>query len=220
MGRFDPRRIRLLLFDLDGTLSDSSDDLLASMVYAIGQLDLTPVPPQVVRARMGRGIVSQLRNEARDQGRADLAEELVAVFRDHYVDHCLDTTKVFPDALDTLGNLPHKKAIVTNKPSWLARRVVEALGLMPHIHLLVGTGDPFDIKPDPAMINHALKTMDADPVETIMIGDTLADIISGKNAGVWTCAVGGGFAPLEELRAAGPDLVVEKLSELLVLFSG
>ncbi len=214
MTFFDAAKIRCLLFDLDGTLSDSAEDLSAAMDWALGMTGLDSPGQESIRARMGRGIVTQLRALAAEQGRADRAEELITVFRKRYVAHCLDTTRAFPGVQETLQALPHPKAVVTNKTEDLAERIVIELGLGDHFQRVVGFRPGRAIKPDPDLIELALDLLGARPEEALMIGDTLADIAAARAAGVAVAAVGGGFADLEELRAAGPDLVLTRLSGL------
>lgn len=214
MGNFDPTRIRQLLFDLDGTLSDSAEDLSAAMDWSLGVAGLESPGQDAIRARMGRGIVSQLRAIAAEQGRAAEAERLITVFRKRYAAHCLDTTRPFPDVADTLQNLPHPKAVVTNKMEDLAERIVAGLGLAPYFQAVVGWQTRLALKPDPELINLALERLGAGPEEALMVGDTLADVAAARAAGVAVAVVGGGFVDLDELRAAGPDLVLERLSDL------
>ncbi|MBU0513949.1 MAG: HAD-IA family hydrolase [Proteobacteria bacterium] len=215
MRRFDPARVRLLLFDLDGTLSDSAEDLSAAMDWALGMTGLdSPGRDAIRKARLGRGIVSQLRAIAAEQGRAAEAERLVTVFRKRYAAHCLDATRAFPDVADTLKNLPHPKAVVTNKMEDLAHRIVAGLGLAPYFQAVIGWQPDLALKPDPELINLALERLGAGPEEALMVGDTLADVAAARAAGVFVAVVGGGFVDLDELRAAGPDLVLERLSDL------
>jgi phosphoglycolate phosphatase len=217
MTGFDATKIRLLLFDLDGTLSDSAADLTAAMDWALGLIGLESPGREAIRARIGRGIVSQLRAIAAEQGRADRAEELITVFRKRYAAHCLDTTRALPGVRQTLKALPHPKAVVTNKMEDLAERIITGLGLRDHFERVVGSRPGRALKPDPALIELALDLMGAGPDEALMIGDTLADIASARAAGVAVAAVGGGFVELDDLRAAGPDLVLDRLGDLVSL---
>jgi len=214
MTGFDAAKIRLLLFDLDGTLSDSAEDLSAAMDWALGAAGLESPGRDAIRARIGRGIVSQLRAIAAEQGRAAEAERLITVFRKRYAAHCLDNTRAFPGVADTLQKLPHPKAVVTNKMEDLAERIVAGLGLAPYFQAVVGWQTNLALKPDPELINLALERLGAGPEEALMVGDTLADVAAARAAGVAVAVVGGGFVDLDELRAAGPDLVLERLSDL------
>jgi len=164
---------------------------------------------------MGRGIVTQLRAMAAEQGRADEADRLITVFRKRYTAHCLDHTRPFPDVADTLQKLPHPKAVVTNKNEDLAERIVAGLGLAPYFQVVIGWQAHLAIKPDPELINLALGRLEGRPEEALMVGDTLADVAAARAAGVAVAVVGGGFVDLAELREAGPDLVLERLSDLI-----
>jgi phosphoglycolate phosphatase len=215
MTGFDAAKIRFVLFDLDGTLSDSAQDLTAAMDWALEASGLDSPGREAIRARIGRGIVSQLRAMAVEQGRADQADQLITVFRKRYVAHCLDTTRPFPDAHQTLETLPQAKAVVTNKMEDLAEKIVIGLGLRHHFDRVVGFRPDRALKPDPALIHLALEHFQARPDEALMVGDTLADLAAARAAGVAVAVVGGGFVDLDELRAAGPDLVLNALADLI-----
>jgi len=96
----------------------------------------------------------------------------------------------------------------------MAERVVTALGMADHIDLIVGSDSTPRMKPDPAPIHLALERLEVSPERTVMVGDTVDDILSAKAAGVISCGVSYGFGQREDLKDAGAEIIIDSFSDL------
>jgi phosphoglycolate phosphatase len=200
---------RLAVFDLDGTLVDSLDDLHASVNHALLALGLAPRSLAEVRGFVGEGARRLL--ERAVAPRQDLLEAALAAWREHYEVHLLDRTRAYPGVEAALAGARRTLAVLTNKPAPMARRILEGLGLAPRFAAILGGGDA-PRKPDPAGLRTLMARAGATAGETVLVGDSRVDVETGRNAGVTVVAVTWGLGRQEEL--AGADAVVERAGEL------
>ena len=223
---FDPHTIQLVIFDLDGTLIDSRLDLVHSVNATLRHMKRPELPDDVIASYVGDGAPTLIRralgNEADDE---ELVRSGLEHFLAYYREHKLDHTHLYSgieEALAALENsqngLPRKMAVLTNKPVHPSRAIVEALGLSRFFARVYG-GNSFPTKkPDPEGAQTILREMETRPQETLIVGDSGVDVLTGRNAGTWTCGVTYGFAP-HTLHDVSPDVVLDKpleLAELLV----
>lgn len=206
--------IQLVIFDMDGTLADTKKDLARSVNAMREYMGLGPLPLDAVTSYVGHGVTALVKRALGDKAPDSEVEKGLAFFLDYYAHHLLDNTTAYPgvrEALECLGN--RKLAILTNKPTSFSREIVVGLGLASYFFEIYG-GDSFPLKkPDPLGIK-TLMTQVAIPAEkTLMVGDSDTDVLTGRNAGVWTCGVTYGFGP-QALEEAGPDLLLENLRDL------
>jgi len=218
-----PRFCRLFLFDLDGTLIDSREDIaraLNAVLTRMGQRALSI--PKVVRF-VGDGIEALMQRALHDvmgdEPDANLVRAGVNMMIEEYGKHLLDATYLYPDVRTTLEALRWAKlGLISNKPESLSRRILSALDLAGHFSVVLGGDSMPQRKPDPAPILEAMARCDTLPCETVMVGDSRIDILAGKAAGVITCGVSCGYRGREELEAAGCDLIIDHFHELLKCF--
>jgi phosphoglycolate phosphatase len=211
---------RLFIFDLDGTLIESRQDIAFSLNLALGRLNLHTIEESRIADFVGEGMPILVQRALREaNGRepdAELVDDCIALFREEYGKHLLDRTRLcygVPEVLDRLSWASF--AVVTNKPEGFSRRILEGLGMGERFCTILGGDSIRKRKPDPEALLKAMEFCKASPAETAMVGDSAVDIGAGKAAGVTTCGVLGGFRPREELVAAGCDLVIDNLLELL-----
>lgn len=212
--------IRLLVFDLDGTLVDSRTDLCLSVNAMRERLGLGPLPHDRIASYVGRGVTVLVRQALGDQATAEGIEKGLGIFLDHYRRHMLDNTVTYPGVGEALTELGGRKlAVLTNKPANFSRRMLEGLGIARFFSFIYG-GDSFaQKKPDPVGISTLMSDTGALPRETLMVGDSDTDILTGRNAGVWTCGVTYGFGA-HTLEDTPPDLVLGDLRDLPLLLDG
>ncbi len=215
-------QIKLLVFDLDGTLIDSRQDLVNSVNASLRFLGRQELPSDVIASLVGDGAPVLVRRALGDPIDESLIQRGLDFFIGYYREHKLDHTQLYegiPQALRTLqgsNGTVRKMAVLTNKPVHPSRAIVEALGISPFFPIVYG-GNSFDTKkPDPLGIQTILAETGTKPEETVMVGDSAVDILTGRNAGTWTCGVTYGFAP-HTLCEAPPDAVVESPLELAQL---
>ncbi len=209
-----------LLFDLDGTLVDSGDDLAGAVNHALVHDRLPAVSREQVLQMLGDG-ASVLVERAYAHHGAGKSAGALARFRRHYRAHCLDATRPYPGVMALLRKLAPDRAVAvaTNKPTAFARQIVVGLGLSTYVDTVVGPESADSPKPSPGMLLAALEELGHEPNAAVMIGDSPSDVEAGRRAGTATIAVLWGYRSHEQLAASGPDRVtatVEELAKLLV----
>jgi len=224
---------RLLVFDLDGTLIDSSRDLCNSVNAALVHVGKPELPNELISSYIGDGAAMLVRralgdpNDLDSQQPADSADDLFHrafdYFLDYYRVHKLDFTLPYPGVLDSLTAIrsrhPHlPMAVLTNKPVIPSRAICEALGLAPFFFQNYG-GNSFPTKkPDPegllTLIAEAniIASVAITPADTVMIGDSDVDVLTARRCGAGSLGCAFGLAP-HALALAQPDLSVAHASE-------
>ncbi len=212
----------IVVFDLDGTLVDTAPDLVATLNVVFARIGLPEVAYGEARNMVGGGarkmIERGLAAEGRSLASADI-DRLVRDFIAHYAAHIAERSRPFAGleaALDRLAQGGCPLAVCTNKLEWLARRLLDALGLTQRFIAICGA-DTFGLqKPDPLLLTCTIRRAGAPgapPGRAVMVGDSITDIAMGKEAGIPVIAVDYGYTetPVAEL---GADRVIGDLAEL------
>lgn len=221
--QFEPSQIKLLIFDLDGTLIDSRLDLIHSVNAMLRHLGRTDLPGDVIASYVGDGAPTLIRRALGDPRDESVIKAGLEHFLTYYRAHKLDHTHVYDGVKDMLtvlhnsNGVRRQMAVLSNKPVIPSRAIVEALGLAGFFTHVYGGNSFSTKKPDPKGAQTILKETRTRPEETLMVGDSSVDVITGRNAGLWTCGVTYGFAP-HTLCEAPPDVTVDKPFELAELF--
>lgn len=191
--------IRLLIFDLDGTLIDSAQDITMALNHAMGP-DVEPVTTEQTKAMIGEGAMKLLAKLLEQRRVTTDRPVLMKNFLDYYSSHLDIYTEPYPEVKETLEKLgSYKKAVVSNKLHKLSVKTLEAFGLLRHFDFVAGGDTSPERKPSPRAILPVLDRFEVKPEETILIGDSIYDVEAGRAAGVKTVAVtygygGAGFA--------------------------
>jgi phosphoglycolate phosphatase len=213
------KSIRLLVFDLDGTLIDSGADLCASVNAMLRHFGRAPLPDSVVAGYIGDGaplLVQRALGAPVDRASLDAA---LAFFLDYYSEHKLDRTRVYDGVFESLdklrigsGGAPRLMAVLTNKPVGASRAICDALGLSSYFFRIYGGNSFSTKKPDPEGLKLLIQEAGSSAQQTLMIGDSPADILTARNAGTWSVGCSYGLAP-QTLAAARPDCIIDSARE-------
>jgi phosphoglycolate phosphatase len=209
-------RAKLFIFDLDGTLVDSSGDLTDAVSFALTEIGLPPHDEQVIRAMIGDGLTTLLKR-ALGQQHVHRLEEARELFRTFYDAHLVDQTRPYDGMRELLEHLKRPMGVATNKPGNWARVICQRLSLEEHFSAIVGDNDGHPRKPDPAMVLSIQRSAGVAVADTILIGDSLVDIETARAAGIGVCAVAWGYTPKDLLERMRPDYMVDTPAELLRL---
>jgi len=210
---------RFFIFDLDGTLIDSKDDIALAVNLALTQYHLPPLPVSRVAKFVGDGVQTLIERVMREisgqEADPDRVRRMIEVFKSNYEKHMLDHTTLCDGVIEALRQLSWAKlAVVSNKPEKFSRLILEGLGIADRFQVILGGDSVEKRKPDPAPLLHAMALCGCEPEDSVIVGDSATDVASGKAAGIITCGVIGGFGECKELEAAGCDLIIKDLNEL------
>jgi phosphoglycolate phosphatase len=210
-------RIRALIFDLDGTLIDSKQDLVLSVNATLRAIGREELPADLVASYVGSGAPVLI---GRALGGSPDSEELqraLRYFLSHYEQHQLDNTRAYPgvrEALVQLNGTP--MAVLTNKPANISVRILEGLGLAQFFQVIYGGNSFVTKKPDPLGANTVLSDLQAAASEAAMVGDSEVDVQTARNAGMISAIVNFGFG-IHDRGKYPADVYLDRMEELLPL---
>ena len=214
---------KLLIFDLDGTLVDSRDDLANSINAMLRHFHKNELPHEVIASYIGDGAPMLVRRALGDPDDENFVQDALLYFMAWYREHKLDHTYVYEGILESLEAIrksrdgqPLKMAVLSNKPVGPSRAIVDALGLGTYFFQVYGGNSFHTKKPDPAGVQALLEESGAFPEETIIVGDSNIDILTARNAGIYSVGVTYGLAP-HTLQEAPPDVLIDHPQELALV---
>jgi phosphoglycolate phosphatase len=206
-------RFPVYLFDLDGTLLDSAQDICGAIRDTLGPTDAPALEDRYLRSYIGRHL-RDLFTEVLPHYDTARIEELIQTYRTIYPVRAHKATQVYPGVAQMLRNLGGRKSTATTKSTETARAVLSLFGLLPYFDHVQGT-DGFPAKPEPDVIRTSLNALSARPEECLFVGDSAPDMEAGRRAGVKTCAVLYGYGDAEAMRRYNPDYWIASPAELL-----
>lgn len=190
---------------------DSLPDIHHALLHALRAMNLPPVTREQTRGWIGDGLPSLCRRAV-----PQLDESALEVFihhaRTHYSAHVVDETRPFPNIMQMLDLLKAQCvpcAVLTNKPHALAVDTVRRLGMMPCFVDVIGYQREEEKKPDPRAALRLAQCMGTPPAHVVLVGDSVADIRTARNAGMISVAVNWGYQNSDVLRAESPDFFLE-----------
>lgn len=209
--------IKGLIFDMDGTILNTIDDIHQSVNYALSQFDLPLNTIEHTTKSVGNGAYNLLKRSVPSHTPKDLLNQVFEVYRNHYEKHAQILTAPYPGIIDLLKNLKTQNyllAVVSNKYDEMVKLLNHQMfeGLF---DVSVGEKTGIPIKPEPDMIMHALGELGLTKDEIFFIGDSDTDMQTAINAKIKSVAVTWGFRTLDVLKIFNPTYIIHHPSELL-----
>lgn len=209
--------IDLIIFDLDGTLVNTLEDIAASVNYTLQKLGRPLIPVDSVRQYVGDGVEMLMKRAL--SGSDEFLSDAVGIYKVHHSRNLLVRSRLYhsvPEVLEHFRNLP--MAVISNKTSEFVQPLLDGLKISGYFRTVLGADSGLPLKPAPDTVQKIMAELGAPKDRTVIVGDGTTDVRAGKAAGILTCSVTYGFRSEEELRKAGPDYVIHELSDLKKLF--
>ncbi len=206
-------QVRLVIFDLDGTLVDAYGAISESLNFTRRKFSRAPVGMKLVRRSVGHGD----RNFIRTFFKGTEADKALRIYRAHHKGSLLKYSKVIPGArgvLKLLRDKGVKLAIASNRPRKFTGILLENLALKQYFDVIACGKDKSDLKPSPRLLRKVMKKLHIPRARAVYVGDMAIDVLAGRNAHVTTFAVRGGSSSATELRKAGPSRLLESITQL------
>ena len=200
------------LFDIDGTLLDSAQDICGALQQVFAVNPSRDVTFDYLKSYIGRHLFDLFADVMSDPSQERM-DDLLQQYRTIYLARGHSQTLVYPGVAEGLAALGGRKGTATTKGSPTTRAILEQFGLIRHFHHVQGT-DGFPCKPAPDVLFAALAAMGAGPEDCLFVGDSAADMEAGHRAGVATCAVTYGYGKYQDLAQFTPDYWIDDLREL------
>lgn len=212
--------IAAVLFDLDGTLIDTVDHILASFRHTTKVVLGRPLPDHVLMHNVGIPLKAQMREFTDDE---QVAEELLVEYR-AFNHACHDKmAKLYPGTVEVLTGIQRRgvpMGIVTSKGTPMARRGIELFELGEYFDVVVTADDVTRHKPDPYPVLRAAELLGISAAKCAYVGDSPHDVEAGRAAGALTVAITWGVSDAARLKAAGPDFMIDHIADLPELLFG
>lgn len=212
-------KVKLIIFDLDGTLLNTLEDLTDSGNYILSKYGFPQHSLNAYRFFVGNGIRKLveriLPEDKRDEA---FVEDVRREFVHYYNQHKADKTAPYKGIIELLENIQNKNikiAVASNKAHEMMDKIIQFYFPTIHFDAIFGQRQGIQPKPDPTIVFDILKTTNASKSETLYVGDTSVDMQTAKNADLKSIGVLWGFRTEEELRTAGADYIISSPNELL-----
>src|ERR1700675_2605320 len=208
------RSVRALIFDLDGTLIDSKQDLIRSVNAMLRELGRGELAEETISGYIGHGAPQLVARALGDESTERDRQRALQFFLSYYELHKMDSTCAYPGVRETLEKLASMPmAVLTNKPVRISVRILDAMGLSKYFRAIYG-GNSFETKkPDPLGARTILRELGAEPREVLLVGDSEVDVQTARNAGTLAAAVNYGFG-VHDRRAHPADIYLERFGDL------
>ncbi|MBN2211521.1 MAG: HAD family hydrolase [Sedimentisphaerales bacterium] len=206
-----------VIFDLDGTLVDTLQDLTRSVNYALDHYGLPDLSLDEVEKIVGNGAITMV-TRALPPDRVDLAEDVLYRQQAYYRNHYADSSQPYPGIIELLYNLREKQikcAVLSNKPDVFTRTIINSMFTIGTFTVIRGHIDDTPLKPEPVSALKIASELNVAPADVLFVGDTAVDMQTACNAGMKPIGVTWGFRDSDELLNAGAAALIDRPSQLL-----
>jgi len=206
--------IEIIIFDLDGTLVDSREDIANAVNFTLKQIGLKEKSISKISSYIGTGIEELIRKSLGKKQEA-LLKRALSIFIEYYRKHSTDNTVLYPNVKEILECFRSKrKTIVTNRNYEFALLTLKTLSIYDYFEDIVGGDDICCLKPSSCPLDRSMGRLNADKEKAIIVGDMDIDIVAGKRAGIITCGVTYGIGKKEDIIKAKPDFIIDDIIDL------
>ncbi len=212
------KALKTYIFDLDGTLVNSLDSIAYFANKALNKYNLPSIPTERYKHLVGNGASVLVKRMLAEVGaNEDMFDKVSTEYNTTYDNDFLYLTRPYDGILDLLEELKKrgcKTAIVSNKPHSTTKKISDSLfGSL--IDICFGKREGHPVKPDPASVNEIIEKLGADKGSCVYTGDTIVDMQTGKNAGLYTVGVLWGFRDIDEIKSGQPQMIVSDPMDIL-----
>lgn len=207
-------RYSAILFDLDGTLIDSAEDLTTAVNFTLNKLGHRTYSREEVEDMVGDGLETLLRRALENPDEATL-QKSIEIFEPFYQANCVVQTQVYEGVekiLTQFAEIP--KAIVSNKPYAMTDLTLKELRLHHFFKVILGGDSLTEKKPHPLPVQVALERLGVSAQSALLVGDSAPDVDAARAAGIAVCACTYGFRRRADLEKLNPDFLIDSIDEL------
>lgn len=209
--------IKLIVFDLDGTLVNAYEAIVKSFNYTMRKLHYPLMDAYIIRRAVGWGDKNLLKKFVKEN---DLIKAL-SIYRNHHKQALVKWSVLLPQAQQALIYLKrkgYKLAVASNRPARFSRILIRHLGIKKYFDYVLCADKLRNIKPHPQILREIMKKLHVGPKETVFVGDMAIDAITARRAKVRAIIVTTGSSSISEVKKEEPYRVIKKLSSLLKIF--
>ena len=212
----EKREADLIIFDLDGTLIDSSDDIAWAANKTLLFMGHQEKDLDAIKEGIGWGVKTLLERLMPEED-AEIIEHAREKFLEYYWEHLVEKTVLYPGVRETItyfNGINKKMAVVTNKPIKFTERILEEFDIARFFDVILGGDSLANRKPHPEPVEKVIGAVGAVKDKTVIVGDSPTDCETGKRAGIATIGVEYGFRGRRELEDAGCEIIIREFPEL------